>query len=182
MIMCRSALVCTVCFNLFTGCQVTNLSFLSQRASAVEMLTEAEADADIKTYQSMLESLMYAMIGTHPDLAFSVGILSKHSAISDEEHFCTMRRIYYYLQGTKDFRLTYQGTPPATDNGILGDLLGYINADWAFDVNDHQSVSGFVFILASAAITWLSKCQYSTAFSSTETKYMAALAVTKEAN
>ena len=144
-------------------------------------LTEAEADADVKLYQSMLGLLMYAMIGTRPDLAFSVGALSKHAATPGAEHFRAMKRVYRYLQGTKDLRLTYRGSPPGSEDDISGDLLGYVDADWASDINDRRSISGFVFMLSGSAITWSSKRQQSTALSSTEAEYMAASAATKEA-
>ena len=60
-------------------------------------------------------------------------------------------------------------------------LIGYVDADWAADINNHWSITGHVFILAGAAISWSSKKQTSVALSSTEAEYMATAAVTKEA-
>jgi hypothetical protein len=59
-------------------------------------------------------------------------------------------------------------------------LQGYTDADWASDVNDRKSTSGFAFMLASAAVSWSSKKQASTALSSTEAEYIAAAHATKE--
>jgi hypothetical protein len=39
-----------------------------------------EPDVDVWEYQSCLGTLMYAMLGTHPKLAFAITILSQHSA------------------------------------------------------------------------------------------------------
>ena len=60
-------------------------------------------------------------------------------------------------------------------------LLGYVDADWAGDVNNRQLVSGYSFIMAGAAISWLLKKQTSVALSSTEAECMAAAATMKEA-
>lgn len=144
-------------------------------------LSEAEPGLDVTLYQSMLGSLMYAMIGTRPDLAYSVGVLSKHAATPGREHFQAMVRVYRYLRGTHDLRLTYRGTPSGTRSGINPDLIGYVDADWASDPNDRRSITGYLFILAGGAISWSSKRQSSTALSSTEAEYMAAAHATKEA-
>jgi len=47
-------------------------------------------------------------------------------------------------------------------------LLGYVDADWAGNVNDRRSISGYTFVTAGAAISWLLKKQPSVALSSTE--------------
>ena len=60
-------------------------------------------------------------------------------------------------------------------------LLSYVNADWAGDVDDHHSISGYTFVTARGAISLSSKKQPSVALSSTEAEYMAATAAVKEA-
>ena len=60
-------------------------------------------------------------------------------------------------------------------------LLGYVNADWAGEMGDHHSISGYTFITAGGAISWSSKKQPSVALSSTEAEYMATAAAAKEA-
>ncbi|PAL11902.1 hypothetical protein B8W92_11625, partial [Moraxella osloensis] len=52
-------------------------------------------------------------------------------------------------------------------------LVGYCDSDWAADKNDRKSVTGYVFMMAGAAITWKSKKQQTVALSSTEAEYMA---------
>ena len=60
-------------------------------------------------------------------------------------------------------------------------LLGYVDTDWAGDVDDHHSISGYSFITARGAISWSSKKQPSVTLLSTEAEYMATAAITKEA-
>ena len=131
-------------------------------------------EVDTKTYQSVLGGLMYAMLAMRPDLAYAVGALSKHATCPGEVHFAALKRVYRYLRGTTDTCLIYRKT---TDMS----LLGYVNTDWAGDVDDRHSISGYTFITAGGAISWLSKKQPSVALSSTEAECMAAAAAAKEA-
>jgi hypothetical protein len=59
-------------------------------------------------------------------------------------------------------------------------LKGFVDADWASDVNDRKSTSGFVFVLAGGAISWGLKKQSAVALSSTEAEYIAATHAAKE--
>ena len=131
-------------------------------------------EVDVKLYQSRLSALMYVMLATCPDLAFAVGALSKHAATPGEAHWAALKRVYRYLCGTTDTHLIYSGaTKP--------NILGYVDVDWAGDINDRQSISGYVFIISGGAVSWSLKKQTSVALSSTEAEYMAAAAATKEA-
>ena len=60
-------------------------------------------------------------------------------------------------------------------------LLGYVDADWAGNMNDCHSISGYTFITAGGAISWSSKKQPSISLSSIEAEYMTAAAAVKEA-
>jgi len=59
-------------------------------------------------------------------------------------------------------------------------LTGYADADWANDLGDRKSTSGYVFKLAGGAISWSSKKQSSVALSSTEAEYIAGAHTAKE--
>ena len=131
-------------------------------------------EVNAKTYQSTLGGLMYTMLAMRPDLAYAVGALSKHAACPGQAHFAALKQVYCYLCGTTDTRLIYRKTSEMF-------LLGYVDTDWAGDVNNRRSISGYTFVTAGAAISWSSKKQPSVALSSTEAEYMAAAAAAKEA-
>ena len=59
-------------------------------------------------------------------------------------------------------------------------LSGFVDADWAGDVNDRCSTTGFCFIASSAAISWCSKKQSIVALSSCEAEYLATTMATQE--
>lgn len=61
-------------------------------------------------------------------------------------------------------------------------MIGYSDADWAGNTaNSKRSTSGYVFVLAGAAISWISKRQNIVALSSTESEYIAAISAAQEA-
>ena len=48
---------------------------------------EGDNIADISLYQQIIGSLMYLVIGTRPDLAFAISLLSQFSSKPTVEHF-----------------------------------------------------------------------------------------------
>src|SRR6266851_9956828 len=120
-----------------------------------------------KSYQHALSALMYPMLGTHPDLGYAIAALGHHTANPGPDHQHTLERVFRYLQVTSDHRLVL-------GHGTSGDstLLGYADADWARDVNNHKSTLGYMFKLGGGAISWSSKKQAAITLSSTEAEYI----------
>ena len=150
---------------------------ISTPALANEHLTKLTSpETDVKSFQRAIGALMYPMLGTRPDLAFSVGALGRHAANPGDEHLHALDRVFRYLRATSDLKLVFQqGTTKGTR------LTSYVDADWASDVNDRKSTSGFVFKLSGGAVSWSSKKQPSVALSSTEAEYIAGAHAAKEA-
>jgi hypothetical protein len=130
---------------------------------------------NIKEYQSAVGSLMYAMLGTRPDLAYSVTALSQFNVDPSVDHWKSIKHIFRYLSSTKQLCLTYSGK---TENRHL---YGFTDSDWGGDNNDRRSISAYTFLLAHGAVSWQSKKQKTVALSSVEAEYMASTAATKEA-
>ena len=61
------------------------------------------------------------------------------------------------------------------------DIRGFVDADWAEDLNQRSSTSGYVFSLFGGAISWMSKIKSIVALSTTEAEYMVATHASKEA-
>lgn len=61
------------------------------------------------------------------------------------------------------------------------EIVGFSDADWASDVDDRKSVTGYVFTMGGAAITWNTRKQQTVALSTTEAEYMALSSATQEA-
>ena len=54
---------------------------------------------DTVTYQSIVGSLLYAAITTHPDIAQAVAVVSKFCANPTQSHLTAAKRILRYLKG-----------------------------------------------------------------------------------
>jgi len=61
------------------------------------------------------------------------------------------------------------------------DLVGWSNLNWAQDVNDCRSTSGFIFDVAGSSMTWSSKKQPTVATFSVEAEYVVSANAIKEA-
>jgi hypothetical protein len=132
-------------------------------------------EIEVQAYQRAVSALMYLMLGTRPDLAYTVAALGQHSACPGTDHQRALDHAFHYLRATSDWKLTFQRGAP---NGTI--LKGFVNANWASDVNDRKSTSGFVFMLAGGAVSWGSKKQSAVALLSTEAEYIAAAHAAKE--
>ncbi|KAK8937509.1 hypothetical protein KSP39_PZI012186 [Platanthera zijinensis] len=117
---------------------------------------------------------MYATSCTRPDIAFSVGMLSRFTSSPGKEHWDALDRLMRYLKGTKDHALCYTGYPPT--------LEGYSDASWCSEVGNSKSTSGFIFTLGGAAVTWKSKRQTCIALSSMEAELFALASAGEEAD
>jgi hypothetical protein len=134
------------------------------------MCPQPVADKDdplVKKYRAVIGSLMHIMVCTRPDISAAVGILSRFMENPGKEHWEGVLRILQYLKKTRLSGLFF-------DKHFKTDIHGYCDSDWAGDVDDNKSTTGYVFLLAGAAVSWQSKKQKSTAQSSCEAEYYAA--------
>ena len=105
--------------------------------------------AEITRYPSIIGSLLYLMIGTCPDIAFTVTHLSQFSTNPTEDHYKAAQHVCRYLVGTHDYKLVYICEE---DKG----LVTYTDSDWAAEKIWHHSVTGYFFKLANSIILWRS--------------------------
>jgi hypothetical protein len=143
-------------------------------------------------YQRAIGSIMYAMLGTRPDLAFTVSTLSKYCINPGPQHAQAVQRVFRYLKKTLDYGITFSGTlNPAIDEAIrqekpLGKGLtgttafGFTDSDWAGDKDSRKSTSGYLYTLYNGSISWKSAKQPVVATSSTEAEYIACTEAAKE--
>jgi transposase InsO family protein len=124
-------------------------------------------------YQQLIGCLLYLSVLTRPDIAFSVSFLSQFNKCHTNEHWNYAKRILRYLMKTKSFCLKY----------VKGkaELEGYVDADWASNVIDRKSYTGYCFLMSGSAVSWESKKQRTVALSSMESELMSIAEACKEA-
>ena len=125
---------------------------------------------DATEYRSLIGSLRY-LCNSRPDLAYSVGYLSRFLESPRQEHLAAIKRVLRYIAGTVHWGLHYH---PGGKKKVPPCLLGYSDSDLAGDVNDRKSTSGLIFFLAGGPIAWQSAKQRVVALSSCEAEYIAA--------
>jgi hypothetical protein len=87
-------------------------------------------------------SLRY-LAHTRPDLAFSVGYVSRFIQRPITEHQQTVKRIIRYVAGTLDHMLYYPRCPGEAH------LVGYNDSDHAGDIDTSKSTSVVLFFSTS---------------------------------
>ena len=135
-----------------------------------------EEGYDKKIYQSAVGSLLYLSTRTRPDIAFAVSCVSRYCSEPTKAHWCAVKRILRYLNGTINYGLCY-----TCRNVEQTAVIGFSDADWAGDVSDRKSTSGYVFLISGSAVSWRSKKQSCVALSTAEAEYMALASATQEA-
>lgn len=96
-------------------------------------------------YHEAIGSLMYAVLGTRPDITFTIQIIS---CFSRPAHWKAVKQIFCYLKGTADLWLTY---------GLKNmDLTGFPDTDSSM-AEDWHAISGYAFLIHGGAVSWSAK-------------------------
>ena len=129
---------------------------------------------DATKYREAVGALNYLSVCTRPDISYAVSHVSKKMQNPTEGDWKLVKRILRFLKKTANARITYQVKPEV--------LVGYSDASYAPNHDDRKSVSGYVFKLNGAAVSWKSKKQPIVALSSMEAEYIALAAAVRESN
>ena len=119
----------------------------------------------------LVGSLLYLSTTTRPDIAFAVGVLSRFMSCPEENHMRKAKGVLRYLRGTTRLGAVYGGSEL---------LQGFVDADWAGDIDGRRSTTGFVFTCNGGPISWARKRQSTVYSSMAEAEYVAAAMATKE--
>ena len=143
----------------------THLSFLS---------SDDSFSATNFPYQTIIGCLQFACIGTRPDLSYAVSVAAKYCTNPSPAHCNALRRILKYLAGNLHLGLSFSG-----NNHPLS-LTAYSDVDFAMDLDDRKSRSGFILFVNHGPVFWASRKQASCTSNTTEAEYLAASSTTKE--
>jgi hypothetical protein len=123
-------------------------------------------EVDATQYRRLVGNLRY-LTHTWPDLAFSVGYVTRFMQRLTTEHQQVVKRIIRYVVGTLDHGLYYPRCPGEAH------LVGYSDSDHAGDIDTSKSMSGILFF-GKCPISWQSAKQQVMALSSCEAEYIVA--------
>ena len=146
-----------------------NMHIKLQKAKAEYKLKTA----DIKWYQSAVGSLIYAMLGTHPNIAYAVLVISQFTVKPTQAYKATVTQIFRYLRKTVNYVLIFKGPLTA--------LSSYSNSNQVGNYNTQKLTLGYIFNIGSAVISQSLKLQLTITLLLYKAKYIGQINATKEA-
>ena len=123
-------------------------------------------DPGVIPYSSDVGSVMYAMIGTRPNVACSTGLVSSFTSRPGEMH--------YGVKGSRELNLVFT-------KGSNLEVQGFCDSDHVADQDKRRSISGYVFTVGGNTVSWKSSLQHVVALSSTQIEFIALTENVKEA-
>jgi hypothetical protein len=116
---------------------------------------------------------MYAVLGSHPDISFTVSSLSRYNSAPLATHLTAVKWVLRYLKSISAFGLHF----PTYSKG----LEGFMDSDCAGCHSTRKSVGGSVFQINNSIISWKSKSQTVITLSTLEAEFIAYSDRTREA-
>ena len=141
-------------------CKPTDTPMDSTKKIGIE---KDSAPIDKGRYQILVGRLIY-LSHTRPNIGFSVGVVSQFMNNATEEHMEAVNRILRYLKMTPGRGLLYK-------KNDTREVEVFLDADWAGDVSNRRSTSGYSSYVWVNLVTWRSKKQSVVSRSSAEAAF-----------
>ncbi|KAF5449759.1 hypothetical protein F2P56_030171 [Juglans regia] len=119
-----------------------------------------QAPTDKGRYQRLVGKLIY-LLHTRLDIAYVVSVVSQFMHNPSEDHMDVVTQILRYLKSSPGNGLMFSKNSHSRING-------YIDADWAGNISNRRSTSGYFMFVGVNLVTRRSKKQKMVAFSSAE--------------
>ncbi|CAJ2672444.1 unnamed protein product [Trifolium pratense] len=148
------------------GMEKSNLSRNPIAPGCKLIKDENGVKVDATMYKQVVGCLMY-LAATRPDLMYVLSLISRFMNCPTELHMHAVKRVLRYLNGTINLGIMYK-------RGGNEKLEAYTDSDYAGDLDDRKSTSGYVFMLSAGAVSWSSKKQPVVTLSTTEAEFIAA--------
>ena len=131
----------------------------------------------VRSFQSLVGSLLWIARCTRPDIAFAVHRATRKTHAPTYQDFKMAKRILRYLAGTAQLKLTMKADQ---DAATAMRVSAYTDADYAADKATRKSINGATVHLNGAIVGWHCKQQKSVALSTTEAEFVSAATGVKE--
>jgi hypothetical protein len=126
-----------------------------------------------KQYRKLIGMLLYLSTNSRPDIAAAVAILSKKVEHPRHNDLSEVIRVVRYLKSTRNLKLRLSVQEH-------NELIVHSDANWAEDVEDRKSNTGYHVTLNGGTISWCCRKQDIVSQSSTEAEYIALAESCKE--
>lgn len=134
-----------------------------------ESMIAVELNPDeMKLYQSIIGSLLYAANFTRVDISFITNCLARFMHQAFNYHLDAAYHVLRYLVGTIDKAMIFKSS-----NLDSNEIVVYSDSDYASQKDNRISVSGVLSIINGSIIHWMSKKQKTVGLSSSESELYA---------
>ena len=127
-------------------------------------------------YVNDIGSIMYVMVCTRLDIAYGVSLLNHYMSNTGKDPWEALKWILRYLKGNVNFGLIYQ-----RKRIIIGLVEGYVDSDYANDLDRRISITSYLFTVCGCTVSWKSTSQNIVTLSTIKAEYVAIVEATKEA-
>jgi len=125
-------------------------------------------------YRAAIGSLMHAAVGTRFDIKYAVSVAAKYSAQPRPVHWTMVKRIFRYLNGTRELGLAYsRSVLVGHEQSEFPTLQAMVDSDYGGDRATRRSRTGWILFLGNMPISASSKLQSLVTLSSTEAELVA---------
>ena len=114
-------------------------------------------------YQRLVRKLIY-LSHTRLDIAYVVSVVSQFMHCPSEDHMDVVIRILQYLKSSSG-----KGLMVSKNNHLK--VEGYTDADWARNISNRKSTSGYFMFVGGNLVAWRSKKQKVVALSRAEAEF-----------
>ena len=121
--------------------------------------------------------LLYLVKHTRPDIANAVRQLSTALDKPNEAAFKEMKQVIKFVINTKHLSLKFE---PKFQGKEEWNMVAYSDSDFAGNIENRQSIAGFVLYLNRAPISWKSKGMKLVTLSSSEAEFVSLSKTAKE--
>ena len=153
-------------FNML-DCDAVSLPYVASLDLKKATIPQDKELARRMPYRALVGSINHIARTTRPELSFITRVLAKFLCCYDKSHWVAGLRVLRYLKGTSRMGLLFR----SKSKDIVYDIL--TDASFANQDENLKSVTGYVLIMATAAIVWKSVTQHNITKSTMESEAMA---------
>jgi len=148
-------------------------------------LSKTDAPSDEKTkeemrlipYRPAIGSLAYLCNAIRIDVNYAWNRLARYMENPGPRHWEAIQDVLNYLRAHPHAHISYHSRPQAH---LRNRIVAFVDSDWAGDLDDRHSTTGYVIFFNGGPISWGTSKQKSPSGSTAESEYKAAYHVAVE--
>mmetsp|Transcript_17167 Transcript_17167/g.56876 ORF Transcript_17167/g.56876 Transcript_17167/m.56876 type:complete len:395 (-) Transcript_17167:1978-3162(-) len=135
---------------------------------------------EVRTYQSLLGSILYVANCTRVDIAFATSVLSRFARAPRQCDMDALIHLLQYLYTTREVQIVYHCHGVSYHQEcFVNEMIAFSDAGWGTEIITRRSQSGYGIVMNGGVVVFGSKMQKVVALSSSEAEIYAATTCAK---